>query len=216
MTNTILFDVYGKAVAVYYDGSKYYLSVADVDKTDITGLQVSLDSIETTTNSVEADVLVHDEHFHTRERWFGKSADQSGNDWALDGLVPYQAISGNNAYGSDADDEAKVLGTADTPVIAGMTLFDLHRVLIVDVSEDTVYKMRFVYGVGTMADAISAGQTSEIMIKFDATNPQQSAGIPFEVRMLKVDTEIKVWCQAWNVTNDATVDFFIGLHEYVS
>jgi hypothetical protein len=210
MTNTILWDVYGKAIAVWYDGEKYYISVSDSDKADITtNLQASLDTIEEEVKEVE-------EHIHTRERWFGKSADQSGNDWALDGLTPYQAISGNNAYGSDADDEAKVLGTDDTPVITGMTVFDLHRVLVVHVSQDSVYKMRFVYGTGTMAAAISAGQTSEIMVKFDAANPQQSAGIPFEVKMPRLAVDTKVWCQAWNATDDATVDFFIGLHEYVS
>ena len=74
----------------------------------------------------------HDEHFHTRERWFGISGDQSGDDWALAaGLTPFQAISGNGVFGADANDEAKVLGTDDTPAITNKQFFDMHRILVI-------------------------------------------------------------------------------------
>jgi len=155
-------------------------------------------------------------HFHSQGRWLGKSADQSGNDWGADTLTPFQAISGNGVYGADANDEAKVIGSGDMPIITGNVKFDLHRLLIVDVSVDTVYKLRIVYGSGTMAAAITAGQYSETMIKFDSSNPQQSAGIPFDVQMPRISSSTcKVWIQAKCATDNATVDFFVGLHEYV-
>lgn len=179
-----------------------------------TDFQSDTDALQITTDTILEEVIEIEEHIHNRERWFGQSADQSGNDWAADNLVPLDVISGNNAYGSDADDEAKCLGTADTPVRAGMTKFDLHRFLVVGVSQNTVYKMRIVWGTGTMADAITAEQTSEFMVKFDAVNPQQSAGIPFEVKMPRLDSGTKVWVQCWNATDNATASFFIGLHEY--
>ena len=183
-------------------------------QTEHEGIQSDTDAMQIVLDAIQDEVTEIEHHIHNKERWFGQSGDQSGNDWAADNLVPLDVISGNNAYGSDADDEAKVLGTADTPVIAGMTMFDFHRVLIVGVSQDSVYKMRIVWGTGTMADAITAGQTSEFMIKFDALNPQQSAGIPFDVRMPRLAVGTKVWIQAWNATDNATASFFIGLHEY--
>lgn len=153
-------------------------------------------------------------HFHGPERWFGKSADQSEDDWAADTLTPFRAISGDGDYGADANDEAKVLGEDDTPVQAGRVYFDMHRVLVVGVSVNTEYKLRFIWGTGTMAAAITAGQYTEVLVKFDATNPQQSAGIPFDLRIRRLAAGTQVWCQAKNATDNATIDFYIGLHEY--
>jgi hypothetical protein len=184
-------------------------------QTEHGSIQSDTDAMQIVLDAINEEVEEIEQHIHTRERWFGQSVDQSGNDWAADNLTPLDVISGDDEYGADADDEAKCIGTADTPVIAGMTKFDLHRILIVGVSQNSVYKMRFVFGTGTMADAITAEQTSEFMVKFDAVNPQQSAGIPFEVKMPRLNAGTKVWLQAWNATNNATASFFIGLHEYL-
>jgi hypothetical protein len=163
----------------------------------------------------QVQTVRHDEHFHTRERWRGIIAVQTATDWADDVLTPFVAISGNNDYGADADDEAQVLGTDDTPVIAGMTMFDMHRFLVVDVDHDTPYKLRVVWGTGTMAAGIAAGQTSEVMIMFDAANPTESAGIPVDLKMPRLRCGIdKVWVQAWNATDDSEISFLVGLHEY--
>jgi hypothetical protein len=155
------------------------------------------------------------QHVHSREYWFGISGDQSGNDWG-DGtsLTPYRAISGNGDFGGDANDEAKVLGTDDTPILAGGLTVDVHRILVVGVSVDTEWRLRIVWGTGTMADAITANQVSALMVKFDSVNPQLSAGVPVDVRMPGFDVGYKVWIQAQNATNNATIDFYVGVHEY--
>lgn len=155
-----------------------------------------------------------EEHLHSQEWWFGISTDQSGDNWAADRLVPFQAISGNGDYGGDANDEAKVIGADDTPVGAGMTLFDMHRILIDAVSQGTVYKLRVVWGDGTMSEAILAGQYSESQFLFDSVNPQLSAGIPVDIRLPRLDVGTKVWVQCKNATDNATIDFYVGLHEY--
>lgn len=164
---------------------------------------------------VLAAVAHVNEYFHTRERWLGKLAVQTGTDWADDTLSPFQAISGNNAYGSDANDEALVLGTADTPIIADMTHFDLHRILVVDMSSATPYKLRMVWGTGTMADAIIAGQYSEVMVVTDVAIGPPSSGAPFDMKMPSAAAGTKIWLQAWNVVNNATIDFVVGVHEHV-
>ena len=151
-------------------------------------------------------------HMHNRERWYGISADQSANDWAADRLVPFQATSGNNVYG----DEIKVVGTDDTPFTTGQGRWDPHRILIVQVSSDDEYKLRFTWGTGTFADALAAGQFAEVMVKFDATNPQQSAGVPIDFQLPGQAVGVKLWAQAWNATNLTTISFYIGVHEYLS
>ena len=41
-------------------------------------------------------------------------------------------------------------------------------------------------------------------------------GVPVSLRMPRLDSGVdKVWVQAKNATNDATIDFFVGVHEYV-
>ena len=162
-----------------------------------------------------AEIEMVEEHFHARERWFGASADQSGTDWALEAsLTAFQAISGNGTYGADANDEAKVLGTSDTPVFAGMQYFDFYEILVADVSAGTPYVLRAVWGTGTMAAAITAGQYSMSMVQFDSVNPQLSAGLPVVFVTPRIACGTKVWLQAACGTNDATIDFFVGLHEY--
>ena len=173
------------------------------------------DGLNGVSNSLAYRIEEIEKHFHNRERWFGISADQSGNDWALDTLTPFRAISGNNDYGSDPNDEAKVLGTDDTPAITDMIKFDIHRLFIVAVSQDTPYKLCVSYGSGTLAAAIAANQCTQIVIMSDVTNPQQSSGNPFHILMPRVNCGIdKIWIRAWNVTDNATIDFLVGIHEY--
>lgn len=161
-------------------------------------------------NAILSGINYIEIHVHRKNRSYGKSADQSGNDWALeDSLTSFRAISGNSAYGSDANDEAKIFGTDDTPLISGQTCFDIGGLLIVGVSNDDPFILRIVWGTGTMADAITAGQYSTLMVKFDTTNPQLSAGIPIATYSPKIANGNKVWIQTKNGTNNATIDFFI-------
>ena len=46
------------------------------------------------------------------------------------------------------------------------------------------------------------------------TNPQTGAGAPIDVRMPRIACGSKVWVQAKNATDNATIDFFCGGHEY--
>lgn len=162
-----------------------------------------------------AEVEVVDTHIHSRERWRGIRAVQTGTLWADDVLVSYQAISGAGVYGADANDEAQVLGTGDTPTITGNVRFDMHRIFVTEVSEDTPYSIRVVWGTGTMADAITAKQFSELLLSSDVTNPQQAAGTPVDLIMPRLRSGIdKVWIQARNPTDNATIEFRVGIHEY--
>lgn len=169
-------------------------------------------------NQVLAETEIIEHHFHRRNRSFGKSADQSGNNWATeDRLTPFTAISGNGVYGADANDEAKVFGSSDTPFITGHTYFDPGYLLVTDVSDDDVYIIRMIWGTGTMADAITAGQYSTIPFKFDSVNLNLSTAdtlIPIGNQRLAVGT--KVWIQIKSSTDNATLSFYMDAHGYYS
>ncbi len=164
--------------------------------------------------TVDAEVEVIEQHLHNREHFFGKSADQSGNNWGGDTLTAYRAISGNGVYGADANDEAKVIGSTDTPIEPGHATFDFREICVIALSSDTVYKIRIVWGMGTMADAIMAKQYSEDMLVTSTDKANKFGGAPFEVRMPILADGTRVWIQTRNATDNATMDFFVGFHEY--
>ena len=179
-----------------------------IDRRAVSGLTGTPDSLAYRTNEIER-------HHHGRERWYGKLAVQTATDWA-DNVInsPFQAISGNNDYGSDPNDEAQVVGTADTPVIAGRVYYDPHRILIVDCSVTTPTKIRAVYGTGTLAAAVAAGQFSTKMLHIDPA-AASNAAVPVVLMTPRLRCGIdKLWLQFWSLTDNATIDFYIGWHEY--
>lgn len=168
------------------------------------------------TSQILAEVNVIDDHFHNRERWFGKLAVQTATDWGDPAsLALYRAISGNGVYGTDLNDEAQVLGADDTPAQAGMTLFDIRRILVVAVSSTTAYVCRVVWGTGTLANAVIAGQYTEFAVIAAAVGPL-GRGSPMEVIMPRLAIDTKTWLQCKNATDNATIDFLVGIHEYNS
>ena len=160
--------------------------------------------------TIEQEAYEIEHHLHSRERWKGKTGTQTATDWSTpESLIPFRAISGTGAFGTDANDEAQVSGTADTPIITGMTKFDVHEIMLTAASNATDFILRIVYGTGTMADAETAGQYSDIMFQ----EGRKGAPIIIQMPRLTAGTD-KVWMRAKNATNNATADFFIGVHEY--
>jgi hypothetical protein len=164
--------------------------------------------------SAQRDSEYSEEHAHHKVRWFGKKAIQGANDWAVPldtglGLL-YRAISGAGVYGADANDEAKLFGTTDVP-IAGMVVGDFDQILMVANSSSTLYLCRIVWGTGTLAAAIAAGQYSEFPYFRAAAD---------NVRKIQVTSTSligvanAVWLQCMNATDNATLDFVVGVHGY--
>jgi len=157
---------------------------------------------------IEPDARYAEEHVHSRERWFGISGDQAGTNWALaDGLTVFQAASGDGDFGT----EIKVLGSTDTPAIAGKAYFDFHRIFVDDSSATSPYVLRFIYGTGTVEAAEAAGQYTDVYYKKESA---AGRGAPADIRMPLLASTTKVWAKVKNATNLATLDFFFGLHEY--
>jgi len=167
----------------------------------------------TVTNYTETKAIeTHDEHFHNREYWFGKAAPQTETNWGTRAsLAPYRAISGLNDFGGDDNDEALVIGSADTPVRENSTQFDFRRLQIVASSSSTVYLFRIIHGTGTMNEAEVAGQYTEIPYLKEAA---PSRGAPVDLVEEKIAVGQKVWIRVKNATDNATIDFITGIHEY--
>ena len=148
-------------------------------------------------------------HFHNVERWWGALAGP-GEINAIEANVsrPFVATSGNDTWGT----AIPIKGTADNPVTATDAQFDGRQLMVVDSDHATAYRMRIIYGAGTSADAITAGQWSEIMF-ITAPGPFAS-GVPVDIRSPLLTIGIKLWCQIWNATNASTVSFFWNAHGY--
>jgi len=152
-----------------------------------------------------------------RVRWYGKLNPQTATNWC-DGatLNPYVAVSGNNTWGAGEQlfGTLDVLAELGTGIVAG----GLNVFLPVANTSNTVSRLRFIWGTGTMADAITAGQYMELMYLKVATNavftPRNLWGpvIPFFIAGLAV----KVWAQHWNLTNATTISFFLGVNGFTS
>jgi hypothetical protein len=175
-------------------------------------------------NSLAYRVHEIEKHFHNDERWFGKSSDQSGvNPWATSisaaGMrTSFRATSGSSAFGADANDEALCWGVNDTLSVGGvsMTKLDFHEIFVTASSVTTIWYLRFIYGSGTMVDAITAGQYSCFPLIADAAqNGSIDIIVPVMMPRITIGTH-KIWVQGKNATDNATIDFLFGVHGYVA
>ena len=170
-------------------------------------------------NSLAYRVHEIERHLHSGGECYGKSADQSGTDWAKsvsDSGMPtlFRAISGNGVFGADANDEAKIIGTSDVSDYASKVKFDLHRLFISATSSTTVFVVRIVWGTGTMADAITAKQYASTIIRRNSGGGENHI-MPVIAQMPRLTWGTdKVWIQVKNATDNATFDFYVGLHSY--
>ena len=163
-------------------------------------------------NSLAYKVHEIEKHVHGRERWWGAvGAPDETNAIAATVTVPFVAVSGGDAWGT----AIPICGTADNPVLATDVKFDAHRIFVVSLDDDTTpWRIRLIYGTGTSANAITAGQWTEMMTMTNAVPGNRAGGSPVDVMMPRVDVGTKVWVQVWNDTNLEEMEFYWGAHGY--
>jgi hypothetical protein len=159
-----------------------------------------------------------EEHFHNIVRWYTKKNPQGANDWCapLAGHLGqfYRCISGNGTWGADLNDEALLFGTDDVlaELGAGLIYGDMDKILFIANSSATIYLVRIIWGTGTMADAIAANQYTEFPYLRDIADKDRKIQ---EFKMRKVPVVgYKLWGQCQNATDNATIDFVMGVHAY--
>ena len=179
-------------IAVYCTGESYF------------------DGKSTTSRSLEEIIAVF-RHFHNPERWFGVAVSPSGitNGGDSDVMAPYVPDAGNDTWGA----WVLLLGTADTPILAGSTVFDPHRLFITAAERSTsIHRIQVAWHATSATLALAAGDYTETMFK-----PEGAAftSVPIPIRLPDQDVGITIWMRIWAAgQNTGTLNTFMGVHEY--
>ena len=155
-------------------------------------------------------------HFHNWERWLCKAA--AGTESAThladrigvtaDSYAPFVLTSGNpNTWGA----WVQLLGSGDTPVIAGMAKFDVHRILVTTTNQTGIWFVQLAFGASGAA-ALTAETFSSIVYVSEGPGDRSS---PIEVFTRRQAAGTLMWARAWSVSaNPKTLALMFGLHEY--
>ena len=152
-------------------------------------------------------------HLHNWERWFGMAAASDGEvhvaDSILTSKVPFVVDAGNDTWGA----WVQILGSDDTPAIAGNTLFDAHRLNFVTHETNNSTQVVQVAAGASGAAALSDGSYSEFPVRTGGGNTFIG---PIDVLMRRREVGEKVWIRNWaHGVNTSTLSFFFGIHEYI-
>ncbi len=112
--------------------------------------------------AIEHSTYETEHHVHNREKWFGAAVSASGETHVADrmvgGIDPFVITTGNDDFGS----WVQVLGSSDSPVSAGMVLFDAHRFLITNSSSTDPFVIQVATGESAdLAAKIAAEEFTE-------------------------------------------------------
>jgi len=184
------------------------------NKTDAASRTADTISLVALARKILEEATEIDHHFHNLERWWGAVAvPDETNAIAATVTVDFAATSGDNTWGT----AIPILGTADDPTPNSQSTFDAHRVLFTSLDDDTsLWRFRIIYGYGTSAAAITAGQWTEIPTITNAVPGNRAGGTSIDVKMIVLPVGIKLWAQAWNDTNGEVISFQWGAHGYPS
>jgi len=176
-----------------------------IDNRETDGLSGVHNSLAYRTNEIER-------HFHSYERWAGAAAIPNAEIHVADNILTipaaFQADGGNLTWGA----WLQVLGSSDTPVIAGSAYFDPHRFMVTDAEhDDTTYLFQVAFGASGAA-ALAAGAYTEGV--FHTTGNKVGAAPAF-IQTRRIAAGTKAWVRICAVgQNTGTLDFYFGLHEY--
>lgn len=164
-------------------------------------------------STILEEVVEIETHLHSYEIWMEKAAVPAGETNIADevgtvgGLGAFQLDAGNNNWGS----WIQVLGSADTPVRTGKTKFDFHRISIEATERNLPYFIQIGFGASGAA-ALTAETFTETVLE---PLGNQVDSTPIVVQSERCDSGTKVWARCMCPgQNTATMDFYIGLHEY--
>jgi len=152
-----------------------------------------------------------DDHNHGDRRWWGSLPDSVVNDTnAISATVgtPYIVAAGPDEYG----EAIPVVGKYDNPVLSHNTRYSLDRVTIADPGNLRPWRLRFVYGLTTVEDALALNHWTETMFVGIGVGAVNLGSAPITIRMPMLPLGWKVWAQGWNAINLTELEFFVGCH----
>jgi len=172
---------------------------------------VASDGLSATSDSIGYKITEVERHFHSYERWLGAAVTPSGETNIADPIGTSTSAFQIDAENDDWGSWVQIIGSADTPVISGSTHFDLHRLLFTATERNAVYFVQVGAGASGAA-ALSAGTYTEAVF-LPSSNLVDSGPVDINIRRQTATT--KVWARTYCPgQNTATIDFYVGLHEY--
>lgn len=179
--------------------------LSDIE-TDIATLQSDMDV-------VKPEVAEIEHHLHNYEKWLGAAASASGETHVADrmgpAIVEFTLTAGNLTWGN----WVQVIGSSDTPIQAGKTKFDLHRVIITDTTSTVPFIIQIITGESADFATKLAAEDFDEFPYVSASNNNDS-GIS-DIIDKRCDAGEKVWMRCCAIgANAPTLKLYPGIHEY--
>jgi len=180
-------------------------STAKIDNAATDGLDGVEDSLAYRVEEIER-------HLHGWERWFGEAGTPSGEVHVADRIgttsTPFTIDGGNDTWGS----WLQILGSSDTPAVAGQVKFDLHRIEITTVERtNATHFIQIGFGASGAA-ALTSNTYTEFVFR---PSTVQGRAAPVTIISRRRDAGTLAWARCWVVgQNTGEVEFWAGLHEY--
>lgn len=171
-----------------------------------------VDGISGVRNSLAYKVSIIESHLHCNERWFEAAATPSGETHVADRICTgggsFQVDAGNNNWGA----WLQILGSSDTPEVAGSAFYNLHRLVFLDHESNGVqHCIQIAFG-DSGAAALAAGDFTEIVLLSGGGNSESP---PVEIRSPRISSGTKAWIRIRVPGEDtSTLDFVFGIHEF--
>ncbi len=206
----IMFLLFTGVLSADSIGYTYSKTEIDAIKVDTEGLQVSV----TQDSTVIQEIIDHlDEHDHGKHWLMSKKALQTGTSKADSLALSFYDFELTAAADSTYGTPVQLLGPADTPVVAGFALFDVHEVVITAVNSNELYKMRIAWGA-TSAAAVAAGDYTDLWVWSDTTNPQNVSNSGLEVQAPTLAAGTLLWVSIANAAGAQTMSMKFTLLEH--
>jgi hypothetical protein len=194
------------------DGKIQFVDEHLYDQLDLVKIETDkIPSVKTSAEVAASESTILEEHFHTWTRFLGARAGWDGThedfSAANDRLDPFTIDAGNNTWGTPLC----IIGSEDTPVIAGMAYYDHRWITVTNTQRTQAYRVRFAYG-SSYAAAIAAGTFAEW--EWIALTGSQDTG-PLQVATNRVAAGTKMFAACWCLGQaSGTLTFTLGIHEY--
>lgn len=161
-------------------------------------------------DSIYSIVTEIERHLHSSGSWFGKATIPSGETHVADRIG-----SNNGAFQIDAGNDdwgawTQVLGSSDTPARSNQLYFDPHELVISAAERTAIYFIQFARGESGAA-AFASGMYTEVVL--DTTNKAGGTIVRLQTGRAPVGSKLWARCMCPG-QNTATIDFYIGIHEY--
>lgn len=179
------------------------------------GVNVTLlNNIKTDTEEIIEIGETVEHHFHNTARYLGLAVSPSGTTHRADKVGPSVTSFQLDAGNDDWSGWTQVVGSTDTPVQTGKLYFDFHKLLVTASERTASYFIQICFSTGAGTPTGEATLYTTIGYQAIATNGRSSA-IEFRSPVVPVGT--KCWARTICIGQDTgTINFYIGIHEYVS